>query len=67
MSYPQASRAGVTATVDIQYALQADLGIALGGAERLMPEEFLNRPEVRAPLQQVGCEGVAEAMGRDRS
>jgi hypothetical protein len=32
-----------------------------------VPEQFLDRAQVRAPLEQVGGEGMAEGVRRDAS
>lgn len=42
-----------------------EVGVDLGGAERLVAEQFLNGAEVRAVVEQVCCEGVAEGVWAD--
>jgi len=41
------------------------VGVDHGGAEFLVPEQFLYRPDIIAVLQKVCCEAVAECMGTD--
>src|SRR5258708_1270303 len=41
-----------------------DLGVALGGAERSVAQQFLDRAQIGAGAQQVGGEGMAQSMRR---
>jgi len=43
-----------------------DVGVDLGGDDGAVAEHLLYGPEVGAPLEQVGGEGVAEGVGADR-
>ena len=31
------------------------MGINFGGADRGMPQQFLNHPQIGAPFNQMGC------------
>ena len=42
----------------------ADVGVDLGRADVRMAEEFLDRAEVRAVIEEVGGETVAQHVGR---
>lgn len=39
------------------------MGITLGVRNRRMPQEFLNRPEIRAPFQKMSGKTMPEHMG----
>ena len=41
-------------------------GVASRRVELLVPEQRLNQPNVLAVLEQMGCEGMAQRMKRDR-
>ena len=41
------------------------MGVDLGGATALVAQELLDVPEIRAGLEEVGGEGVAEGVGGD--
>ncbi len=43
----------------------AQVGIALGGGEAGVPEEFLDVADAGPAIQQVGGEGMAQGMGAD--
>jgi hypothetical protein len=40
-------------TVDVQQLRRVDVGVALGGGQLGVTEQFLNRAEVGAALQEV--------------
>src|SRR4051794_11712703 len=42
--------------------LDRDVGVDLRGGERSVTQNLLNRPEVGAPLEEVGGRGVAQAV-----
>ncbi len=42
--------------------LTDELGITLGGGEALMPEEFLNGPQISPFFEHVRTESVAKGM-----
>jgi hypothetical protein len=44
---------------------EAEVGVDLGGREGLVAQEFLDAAEVRAVVEEVGGEGVAEGVGGD--
>jgi len=56
-------RARVGLVIDGGELVGGELGIALGGAEALVAEEFLDGAQIRALLKQVGTEGVAQRVG----
>lgn len=41
---------------------EIDPGVHLGGGERAVTEEFLNRPQVHPRFQQVGCKRVPQGV-----
>jgi hypothetical protein len=45
--------------VDLQYVAGIHVGVPLSRLETGVAEELLDRPQVRAPLQEVGREAVA--------
>lgn len=44
-------------------SFDADMGVNLGCRQALMPEQLLNRFQVRAAVQKVGGKAMAESMG----
>src|SRR5664279_5802208 len=54
--------------VDSKQALPAHMSVDLRGLQAGMTQQFLHHSEVRAPVQQMGGEAVAEGVGvgRDR-
>src|SRR6266478_1072444 len=42
--------------------LRAHVGVDLGGGQRLVPEQRLDHAQIRAAVQQLGGEGVAEQV-----
>src|SRR3954468_4631648 len=40
-------------------------GVGLRRANRRMTEQLLNSPQISAPFEEVGCEGVAQGVRRD--
>lgn len=54
---------GVGLIVDGHEVVQRDAGVALGGGELGVAEEFLDGAEVGAVAEQVGGVGVAEGVG----
>ena len=53
----------MSTVVDLSDLCCRELGVALGGGEAFVAEEFLNGAEVCALFQHVGSEGVAEGVG----
>ena len=51
------------AVVDLGDLADGELGIALGGREPLVAEEFLDGTQVGALFEHVGAEGVAQGVG----
>src|SRR5688572_13803687 len=51
--------------VDRPQILPADVRLKLCGGDVGMPEHFLDRAQIRSPLQQVRSERVAEGVRRD--
>src|SRR3989338_5386119 len=45
--------------------IRGDVSVDLGCREVDMPQELLDAPQVRPPVQQVSGEGVSQRMGRD--
>src|SRR5690606_15775573 len=45
---------------------RGDMGINLGRGKVGMPKEKLKRSQVHPGLKQVGCEGMANHVGRNR-
>jgi hypothetical protein len=39
---------------------EVDRGVDLGGRQRAVTEELLNRPQIHSCLEEVGREGVTE-------
>gem|GEM_PF-205513 len=58
-----AVRQRVGAIVDIHQMIERHLGVALGGGEAGVSEEFLDRAQVGAPVEEVGGVGVAQGVG----
>jgi hypothetical protein len=56
---PGSSGAGVRAVVDAPQAAAVHVAVQLGGRERAVAEELLDRAEVGAALQEVRRERVA--------
>src|ERR1700753_281231 len=54
--------AGMGVAVDREQPLDLDVGGFLGGRQRRMAEQLLDRPQVGAALQQVGGERVAQRV-----
>ena len=54
--------AGMGAVVDGGELRGGELGVALGGGEALVAEQFLNGAEVGAFFEQMGSEGVAQGV-----
>ena len=48
--------------VFIEQSFDLDLRVNLGGSYVSMPQHLLHRPNVRSPHQQMGGEGVPQAM-----
>ena len=48
--------------VDATEATAVDVRIDLRGRERAVAEQLLDRPQIGAALQQVGCERVPQAV-----
>src|SRR5262245_25615420 len=57
------SSSRVRLSVNIQYVLGVDVGVALGGGEAGVPQQLLDGPEVGATLEQVGRERMAQGVG----
>ena len=56
---------GVRLEVQLAPAAIGYVGVELGRCPIRVAEHFLNRPEIGAPFQQMGREGVAEQMWVD--
>ena len=52
--------------VHLAQPLARDVGVDLGGRDVGVAQHGLQRPQVRAPLEQMGGEGVAEHVRRQR-
>lgn len=52
------SGAGMGLAVGTTQPVGRDVGVALGGGQRSVAEQFLDRPQVRSPLEQVRRRGV---------
>ena len=52
--------------VDRHQVCPVDFGIALGGAQRGVAQQFLNGAQIPAAGQEMGGEAVAQRMGRRR-
>ena len=48
--------------VNIEKAFLCHVGVDLRGGETSMAEEFLNAPEIRAPIEEMGGETMAEGV-----
>ena len=53
---------GVSLVVNLHQAVDADMGVFLGGGERGVTEQLLDGAQVGAPFQHVGGEGMPEGM-----
>ena len=42
-----------------------DVGVNLGGRDVGVPQHLLDAPQIRAVIEEMGGEGVAQHMGRD--
>ena len=51
--------------VDLRDLPDRELGVALGGRQALVSQQFLDGPQVGTLLQHVRAEGVAQRMGVD--
>jgi len=60
---PTAVGARVGAVVLLEEVLEVDVGVLLGGRQRRVAEELLDRAQIRPPLQEVGGVGVAQGVG----
>ena len=58
------SGAGMGLVVDGEQAVAVDLGVDLGRRQGGVAQEFLDLAEIGAGRQEVGCEGVAQRVGR---
>ena len=47
--------------------IETDLGVLLSGGQRTVTQELLNRPEIRAAIQQMRGEGMPQYMRADLS
>lgn len=52
--------------MDAAHILDADVGVALGGAAVLMAKQLLNVTDVGTTLEQVRCKRMAQRMHADR-
>lgn len=50
--------------IDLLHLFYIQVGVDLGGGDPLMSQQFLNLPQVGAPVQQMGGEGMTQRMGR---
>jgi hypothetical protein len=50
--------------VDRHQVINVDLGIALGGAQTDVAEQFLDGAKISAFAEEVGGEAVAQSVGR---
>jgi hypothetical protein len=48
--------------VHLDQLRRVDVSVSLGGAEARVPEQFLDRPEIGAALEQVCRERMAEGV-----
>ena len=55
--------AGMGTGVGLAQVRQAKVRIDLGGCERGVPEELLNRSEIASPFEHVRGVGVAQRVG----
>jgi hypothetical protein len=49
--------------VNLHKLIHAHMGVALGGREAHVAQHFLDGPQVRPRIQQMGGEGMAKGMG----
>ena len=59
------SSSGVGAAVGPQQFFESQVGVLLGCRKAFVAQEFLNGTQIRTPVEQVGCKGVAEEMRMD--
>src|SRR3989449_6043713 len=59
-------RPRVRLVVGLHQPVERDVGVALGRGQRGVAEQLLDRAQVRAAVQEVGREGMAERVRRDR-
>ena len=52
--------------VDLGEVIDVDVGIFLCGRQADMPQQLLDRAQIRAHLQQVGGKRMAQGMRGDR-
>ena len=62
-----AARPRMGRVVHLRKPVGADVRVALGRRQPRVPEELLDQPQVRAGVQEVGGEGVAEGMRASRA
>jgi hypothetical protein len=55
----------VAAIIDLLDPLLGQMGVDLRGTNISVTQHLLHRTEIRAVLQQMGGEGMAEGMGGD--
>src|SRR3546814_79219 len=55
---------GMRRAVHVEQPGSVDGGVALGGRQRGVPQQFLDGAQVAAAAEQVGGEGVPERVGR---
>src|SRR5690606_22633866 len=60
----QPSAPGMMVLVQVLQTLARHVGIDLRGREVAMAEQQLDQPQVGAVVQEVGCEGMPETVGR---
>ena len=53
----------MTLAMDCHQVGQVDSCVDLGGCQRGVAEEFLDRPKVHTRLEKVGGKGVSQGMG----
>src|SRR5512143_861421 len=63
----RSSSAGMTASVLALQPRRLDLGIDLRRREAGVPKELLNAPQIRATLEQMRCERMAQGVRRGAS
>src|SRR5436190_20062302 len=59
-------RAGMRGVIDREEARRVNLGVALGGREGGMAEQFLDRTQVATAGQKMRGEGMAQGVRRRR-
>src|SRR5438132_1920067 len=59
-------RPRMSLVVGLHQPVERDVGVPLGRGQGGVAEQFLDRAQVRAAVQEVGREGMAERVGRDR-